>query len=559
MVNVGEEALVFYNDKASFNAFVKMMKAERNVAAADRSGSLRYHIELVRLLSLCTMGKNVYTEIKCHSLLTLDDIVAMVSHRDCLPELKDAYIDFLNQAYIDTEVEVKEIYSTGHMWRLFERSFIADITSCSSDDHSDRKHADTALEHYVTVAVVNLVTAFFRSPFSDQSTTVQTRQSVIVQLLKTTFQLSQCAWLSSVQKTNVQTCIRTLSDTARTRNIAIPIDLENQVASLFSKPSRTSITKLLSRSGSSNVVVRQQWQSLTRDASSMQLLNSDGMVRSDRSIVEKLQDIVVLLESHLQPLVKAESSIIVEVLYRPEFLFPAGVEARRKCSDGKLIRRLIVHAEHLLEDKDEKLCIRLLGTLRQMMNFDTRFGDKGDSLRKNLLIRYLHSTGNDSLRTNLTLEKVQEHLDKKGASELVVDLIIKFSQSVNVFMEAVHLGIALLEGGNSVIQRSLLTKLQSSESSCVFFKVFYETMGVAQLEIKSTFSNTAEMESSAINKIRSDHPELAGKDESSSTGVHFKLSPKVVIMLPVLRFLQLLCENHNFELQVTHRSLHFKN
>ena len=38
----------------------------------------RYHIELVRLLACCTMGKNVYTEIKCHSLLPLDDIVNMV-------------------------------------------------------------------------------------------------------------------------------------------------------------------------------------------------------------------------------------------------------------------------------------------------------------------------------------------------------------------------------------------------------------------------------------------------------------------------------------------------
>ena len=30
---------------------------------------LRYDIELVRLLALCTMGKNVHTEIKCHSLI----------------------------------------------------------------------------------------------------------------------------------------------------------------------------------------------------------------------------------------------------------------------------------------------------------------------------------------------------------------------------------------------------------------------------------------------------------------------------------------------------------
>ena len=44
-------------------------------------------IELVRLLACCTMGKNVYTEIKCHSLLPLDDIVNMVCHRDTIPEV----------------------------------------------------------------------------------------------------------------------------------------------------------------------------------------------------------------------------------------------------------------------------------------------------------------------------------------------------------------------------------------------------------------------------------------------------------------------------------------
>ena len=54
----------------------------------DDSSPLRYHIELVRLLACCTMGKNVFTEIKCHSLLPLDDIVNMVCHPDTIPEVK---------------------------------------------------------------------------------------------------------------------------------------------------------------------------------------------------------------------------------------------------------------------------------------------------------------------------------------------------------------------------------------------------------------------------------------------------------------------------------------
>ena len=42
LVNVGEDVLVFYNDKASFTAFVAMMRAERHrLDATDSSGALK--------------------------------------------------------------------------------------------------------------------------------------------------------------------------------------------------------------------------------------------------------------------------------------------------------------------------------------------------------------------------------------------------------------------------------------------------------------------------------------------------------------------------------------
>ena len=50
----------------------------------------------------------------------------------------------------------------------------------------------------------------------------------------------------------------------------------------------------------------------------------------------------------------------------------------------------------------------------------------------------------------------QCHLDKEGASDLVVDLIIN-NHSSRIFLETVELGIALLEGGNSTIQVGRLT------------------------------------------------------------------------------------------------------
>ena len=77
--------LLFYNDKASFQTLVDLMQSERH--RTDPSSPLKYHINLVQLLACCTEGKNVYTEIKCHSLLPLDDIVRVVTHPDCTPEV----------------------------------------------------------------------------------------------------------------------------------------------------------------------------------------------------------------------------------------------------------------------------------------------------------------------------------------------------------------------------------------------------------------------------------------------------------------------------------------
>ena len=55
-------------------------------------------------------------------------------------------------------------------------------SSLCIDSCHPRKHADTALEQYVTQTLTDIITTFFKSPFSDQSTTVQTRQSVFVQV-----------------------------------------------------------------------------------------------------------------------------------------------------------------------------------------------------------------------------------------------------------------------------------------------------------------------------------------------------------------------------------------
>lgn len=213
------------------------------------------------------------------------------------------------------------------------------------------------------------------------------------------------------------------------------------------------------------------------------------------------------------------------------------------------------------------------------------------------------------MRANCTLHEVQSHLDKEGASDLVVELVIKSVHSPSIFVEAVELGIALLEGGNPIIQKGMYSKFLSGDLNQAFFKVFYDKMRDAQQEIKSTVTvNTMDI-AAKVHETKQDFKDLEkisrkqGKtngiiiteelrEELNNAGLatarayasarslspgednsmvnigsaledmlaekmekhrdkddRNKLSSKVLVMQPILRFLQLLCENHNPDLQ----------
>lgn len=401
---------------------------------------------------------------------------------------------------------MKEIYSSGHMWKIFEHSFTRDI-----QEVIDNGPSATPMENYVLNEMMTILISFFSSPFSDTSTVLTQRQIIFIELLQKVFKLSQLKFLTAPQKFSVESCIKTLIEVAKNRVIAIPSDLEGAVVNMFSK------TAMLSRQTSKWLMASKQ-QKLERTQSQPKL---------DRSIIEGLQDIVSLLEDQLKPLVEAEQSLLVDILYRSELLFPIGSESRKRCESGGFIRRLIKHTERLLEEKEEKLCVEVLRTLREMMALDTEYGEKGDKLRHILLERYfgveafrsLHGSPKNPLnpvvktatvkishqmelgksiaitvthgpgakflsRAGRTLYEVQNMLDKEGAGDLVVELVIKSIHSPSIFMEAVELGIALLEGGNNVIQRGMFNKFLALDPSPAFFRVFYDKM-----KVKKSFCN----------------------------------------------------------------------
>uniref|UniRef100_A0A8C3B1D7 Inositol 1,4,5-trisphosphate receptor n=1 Tax=Cyclopterus lumpus TaxID=8103 RepID=A0A8C3B1D7_CYCLU len=601
LVNGGEDVLVFYNDRSSFSVLLQMMGSERE--RTDEDGALAYHNMLVELLAACTEGKNVYTELKCNSLLPLDDIVKVVTDVHCIPEVKTAYVNFVNHCYVDTEVEMKEIYTSNHIWKLFD-NFLVDIEKDGSvcNSTTDRNHADVALEKYVTETVMAIVKGFFSSPFSVNHSNLQTNQSVFIKLLQSSFRIYNCTWINSAQKANIESCIKTLADVAKARAIAIPVDLDSQVNTLSLKVH-------------SNMVQRaaKDWRISARTRPRKENLGGPDY----KNIIEKLQGVVSLLEEQFSPKVQAEFSVLVDVLHSPELLFPEA--ARLRCESGAFI--LIKHTKKLM-DKEEKLCIKILQTLREMMDKKQCFQEAGNELRKILLTRYYGNqkllskselgSGNsssggfvkpssgggspmlDSDKPGSSVVEIQCLLDNVGASELVIDLIVN-TKNDRVFEESILLGIALLQGGNTQIQNSFYNQLYKQKKSERFFKVFYDRMRLAQQEIRATVSvNMFELscrkrdDDTDVSSIRLKKGKDSGlhmredmrgqlKEASSVTSKAFcafrkeldpdlegqngeivgaeevleetQMSQAITIMKPILRYLQLLCENHNTDLQ----------
>nr|XP_019594220.1 PREDICTED: inositol 1,4,5-trisphosphate receptor type 3 [Rhinolophus sinicus] len=540
LTNAGDDVVVFYNDKASLAHLLDMMKAARD--GVEDHSPLMYHISLVDLLAACAEGKNVYTEIKCTSLLPLEDVVSVVTHEDCI-----------------TEWRVRVLDAPRH------RCLLPQV--CSK---REKRLADPTLEKYVLTVVLDTINAFFSSPFSENSTSLQTHQTIVVQLLQSTTRLLECPWLQQLHKGSVEACIRTLAMVAKGRAISLPMDLDAHISLLLS--SGVSCVAAAQRNASNYKASTRTFPRVTPTANQWDYKN----------IIEKLQDIITALEERLRPLVQAELSVLVDVLHWPELLFLEGSEAYQRCESGGFLSKLIQHTKDLMES-EEKLCVKVLRTLQQMLLKKSKYGDRGNQLRKMLLQNYLQnrkssSRGDlpDPVGTGLdqdwsAIAATQCRLDKEGATKLVCDLITS-TKNEKIFQESIGLAIRLLDGGNTEIQKSFYNLMTSDKKSERFFKVLHDRMKRAQQETKSTVAvNMSDLGSQPREDREPADPTPKGRVASfsmpSSSSRYWpgpslrrghevgervqsnEMGVSVLIMQPILRFLQLLCENHNRDLQ----------
>ncbi|KAI6214303.1 Inositol 1,4,5-trisphosphate receptor [Aphelenchoides besseyi] len=551
----------------------------------DVTSPLRYHVELVKLMALCTKGKNGTTEIKSASFMPMDHIVRVVTAKECIVEVKSVYLQFMLHCYIDTDIELKDANNVEYLEQILD-DVLCDIR---------RQH--------------------------------QKRFTSIVQQLN---ELQNGRLKSGHHSKNwyrVADCTKRLNKCADEMGIFPLTNLSLPPVS----SATTAKARWQSAAHSARFITRNQQSLSVRTNRHLNAPRYSRAVDSQNNVVTCYQQLVDELKLFLQPLQSAESSVLVDVLHLPERLFPVGSKLRDRCEHGGVCSKLIQHCKLLLVQKHENLCGRVLITLCKMAtsakhNFTlqpicyARYPNTvnvGKTVRRQLLERYfgadaVMSSGkpimsktdvdgkhrdyvfDSELRPlrNISLYEVQCKLNNAGAVDLVIDLIV-MEPSHEIFLKACQLAKALLYEGNYEVQMSFYHRLKEKKVAGKFFRAFITKLQAAQNRLKSDMmsgsTGRTKSASTAMTPLPfvSDqsplldglHPHKPVSHQSSfsenqpnpmtlptdyanvsytpSINDNYQDEDKIPNMLPsevgiiepILRFLQLLCENHNHILQ----------
>ncbi|VDK64075.1 unnamed protein product, partial [Onchocerca ochengi] len=466
---------------------------------------------------------------------------------------------------------------------------------------------NSALEKYICHTVTEvLIKLFERSSTHKLIMEIPEHRQSFSKMIQSLNQLQEELTRKNFTKNyyRVAECIRRLSRCAEENAVMLPVN--------GCMPSASAET-----------TAKQHWQSAFNSVRFISQANKRTKTRLNVpdyvQIAESFSDVVSCYEAMVAefkmfalPLQAAETSVLVDVFHAPERLFTPGSDLYQECENGGVIAKLIQHCKSLLQHEQKTLCVRVLQTLcRMASNAKCNFINQAEEVRIRLLKRYFGDDAVFSVKTNeqttklegngipkilqcefghelkpikeLSLYDVQCKLNSAGASDLIIDLIMR-EPSHEVFLMTIQLSKALLHEGNYEVQMSFYNRLKEQNTSEPFFNALKTKLQVAQNRLKSDMmacNDSRQRHSSVMNSPSPEDStytlkELKSVDINSvdltvslsavpdgyfpglfdpDVNLNFwddkktLLSQEVALIEPILRFLQLLCENHNLMLQ----------
>ncbi|XP_015786315.1 inositol 1,4,5-trisphosphate receptor type 1-like isoform X2 [Tetranychus urticae] len=529
---------------------------------ADKEGELWFHIKLIDLLAACTEGKNKNNEKDCAGLCPFDYIAHIIEDNNCTPRVKEAYCRLLTNSYIETEIHQEEISRSSKMSKLIG-NLIDDIRKTLTEVTEPKSTLDHEWTSYFSRGFLYMIRAFITS--SNAASSAETIKNLgelvnqrfvvpenIEQKLKkeiretmeilsklgdrsASLNVDVAKFASAWQKKLARETSHSESDQQRAnlskeppkvQISSAPNDKTNQSISTNDetktpptpparkRPPRLQLNGTESTSSSSNdlpLLSQQHYQQQQETSDQFNLPLSSSL--KDDIVQSNWKNLIDEQRTELEPKIKAELSVLIDVFYQPAALFPIDTQMHHKLFSGLFISHLIQHILALVMygtkeqiKTDEKVIIQTLQILTELVIDDKT--NQAESLRLQLKERYFGPANNNSTtnsnqdnkpyptsssslpsqnsRSSKDLRFIQNELNALGAPKIVVEIIMR-NPNENIFIYAIKFGKALLNDGNENIQKSFYKEIQNGSEK--FIKNFYDRMVIAQKAYKTGFKS----------------------------------------------------------------------
>jgi len=510
-----EDIFQMYIDDESLPKLSDMMVNSYSVAETTESlhrsnTELEYHVELMRLLAIITEGKNLETEMRCQSAISLKNVRNIITHPKSPPEMKAAFTEFLLHCYFETEMEVPELYRSAHVWAIFD-AFVADLERFCEYEWA---RGVMTLTNYLTQPVMECITYYFDNLWQGALLDNDDCRTAFGAILEALMKVAESR-LNPLEKPLVLKALKSVHSAAiaaayRPRNDKAI----NNVLTMDLSKEATAVAKLKHWAGGARFRASKPKPALGGETSTSQYV---------ATISEALRAFTAGAAERLHLGASSEAGVLSEVLADPSKLKGGHAGFDRL----EFLQTLVHHlgqtdGRNSAGSQDEADLHHFLVSLHDMV-IPSQLAE-GDSNTTFLLCEHYLSDDYDLHQARLRIDDVnlqaqmQNALDDAGACRLVV-MLLSSSCSITVFQAAIQLGISVLEGGNSMTQESFY-KTFCDMNSVQFFQQLYNYLLQGQ-KAESIGDDTAQIEQSVLRECTQ----------------------------KILRFLQLLCENHNLKLQ----------
>eukprot|EP00800_Vazella_pourtalesii_P015780 TRINITY_DN4342_c0_g1_i5.p1 TRINITY_DN4342_c0_g1~~TRINITY_DN4342_c0_g1_i5.p1 ORF type:complete len:1829 (-),score=335.50 TRINITY_DN4342_c0_g1_i5:43-5529(-) len=561
-----DDVLKLCNDEKS----LQMLEESMYRSDEDMLKGYRYHLNLIKLLALCVEGRNGNTILKCQSMITLEDLAKVLCNSSITnAEVKKEYANLLLHAYVTFDAD---LISKRTIWTILQY-FIYDIAMVfKHTEPGSLSDQEVHRKTYVLDFIVPIVSTFFSGYSNTQRRLSQQKYTeIFIQLIQHIAQLLSSKVLypdfTDEQWISVQSCLEVLHKLSKDWIVVFPPELDSVV-----HEAQHNIKQLF--------VVRRMVRSTTGSKFSRRKRTID----KSQDIESTISALTNHLEAEMSPLIDVDTFVLISCLLHPTYLFPSHIPISETMKNKQHISALMDIAENCAKS-NEYLCLLTLKTLREYIEtpylgfseYDNAeemlskeklcnlareqcmiyFREREPSKRRlsqssqdedlspvHKLFEYHYTMEIDDENSKQMIVARQCDLDSQGISQLVINLVRnslkKESNQLTLFSAALNLGIALLNGGNREVQKSLSSFFPTFPMN-EFFTSLCKCVDKAQIEIKNSTMQVGQHDPSYRPKSVIGMCDLTQLTVSNLT--------ELGCMKTVLRYLQLLCENHDTNMQ----------